>query len=125
MIKVKGVAVAPAELEDLLLGRPTVEDVAVGIIPHDYTGQHPKAHVVLKPGILHSKDRLTIFSLLRQIVRFVRGCGIPESWRSTCFKETPKSASGKILRRVLRELGLGNNGKGSYMVGREVVQSNL
>lgn len=29
MIKVKGIGVAPAELEDLLLGNPKVEDVAV------------------------------------------------------------------------------------------------
>ena len=51
MIKVKGVGVAPAELEDLLLGHPNVDDVAVMSVPDDYTGERPKAYVVLKAGI--------------------------------------------------------------------------
>lgn len=50
MIKVKGIGVAPAELEDLLLGHPNVEDVAVMSIPDDYTGERPKAYVVPKGG---------------------------------------------------------------------------
>ncbi|KAJ5201355.1 uncharacterized protein N7498_006018 [Penicillium cinerascens] len=112
MIKVKGTAVAPAELEDLLLRCPTVEDITVDTIPNDYTGQHTKAHVVLKPGIL-----LTTFSLVHQITGFVTELDL--------LQETPKSASGKMLRRVLRELGLENNRKRSYMVDREEVQSNL
>lgn len=57
MIKVKGHAVAPAEIEDLLLGHPMVEDMAVGAIPDDYTGQRAKAYVVLRPSILNGKDK--------------------------------------------------------------------
>lgn len=48
MIKVKGIGVAPAELEDLLLGHPDVEDVAVLGIPEDYAGERPKAYIVVK-----------------------------------------------------------------------------
>ena len=48
MIKVKGIGVAPAELEDLLLGHSKVEDVAVMSVPDEYTGERPKAYVVLK-----------------------------------------------------------------------------
>lgn len=51
MIKVKGIGVAPAELEDLLLGHPDVEDVAVMSVPDDYTGERPKAYVVPKAGL--------------------------------------------------------------------------
>ena len=51
MIKVKGIGVAPAELEDLLLGHPKIEDVAVMSVPDDYTGERPKAYVVTKAGI--------------------------------------------------------------------------
>lgn len=51
MIKVKGIGVAPAELEDLLLGHPDVEDVAVMSVPDDYTGERPKAYIVPKDGI--------------------------------------------------------------------------
>ena len=41
----KGIQVAPAELEDLLLGHPKVEDVAVLGIPDDYSGELPKAFI--------------------------------------------------------------------------------
>ena len=51
MIKVKGIGVAPAELEDLLLGHPDVEDAAVMSVPDDYTGERPKAFVVPKNGV--------------------------------------------------------------------------
>lgn len=56
MIKVKGIGVAPAELEDLLLGHPDVEDVAVMSVPDDYTGERPKAFVVPKNGVKASQE---------------------------------------------------------------------
>ena len=56
MIKVKGIGVAPAELEDLLLGHSKVEDVAVMSVPDDYTGERPKAYVVPKYGIEASQE---------------------------------------------------------------------
>lgn len=56
MIKVKGIGVAPAELEDLLLGHPDVEDVAVMSVPDDYTGERPKAYIVPKDGIEGSQE---------------------------------------------------------------------
>ena len=56
MIKVKGIGVAPAELEDLLLGHPKVEDVAVMSVPDEYTGERPKAYVVLKAGIKDNQE---------------------------------------------------------------------
>ena len=42
MIKVKGIGVAPTELEDLLLGHPKVEDVAVLAIPDDIAARCPR-----------------------------------------------------------------------------------
>ena len=56
MIKVKGIGVAPAELEDLLLGHPKVEDVAVMSVPDEYTGERPKAYVVTKEGVKGSQE---------------------------------------------------------------------
>jgi 4-coumarate--CoA ligase len=127
MIKVKGHAVAPAEIEDLLLGHPMVEDVAVGAIPDDYTGQRPKAYVVLKPSILNGKDKPAILSLLHQIMSFVRENKVRHKWVTEVelLQEIPKSASGKILRRVLREWESENDGNERYMVSREEVQSKL
>ena len=66
MIKVKGVGVAPAELEDLLLGHTKVEDVAVMSVPDDYTGERPKAYVVLKRGFEGNQD------LGQELIQYVK-----------------------------------------------------
>ena len=66
MIKVKGIGVAPAELEDLLLGHPKVEDVAVMSVPDEYTGERPKAYVVLKAGIKDNQE------LGQELIKYVQ-----------------------------------------------------
>ncbi|KAI0522100.1 acetyl-CoA synthetase-like protein [Xylaria bambusicola] len=65
LIKVKGIGVAPAELEDLLLGHPTVEDCAVLAILDDRTGERPKAFVVVKKG--HRADHATGLELIAYV----------------------------------------------------------
>lgn len=67
MIKVKGIGVAPAELEDLLLGHPNVEDVAVMSVPDDYTGERPKAYVVPKAGLDGRSQELA-----QELIEYVR-----------------------------------------------------
>lgn len=98
MIKVKGISVAPAELEDLLLGHPKVEDVAVMGILDDYSGELPKAFVVPKSGI--EADERTG----KELLAFVREKKARYKWVKEIefATEIPKSASGKILRRVLK-----------------------
>ena len=76
MIKVKGVGVAPAELEDLLLGHPMVEDVAVMGVPDEYAGERPKAYVVLRDGIEGGSD------LGRELIEYVRGRKSRTKWIS-------------------------------------------
>lgn len=66
MIKVKGIGVAPAELEDLLLGHPDVEDAAVMSVPDDYTGERPKAFVVPKNGVRASQE------FGRELIKYVQ-----------------------------------------------------
>ena len=66
MIKVKGIGVAPAELEDLLLGHSKVEDVAVMSVPDDYTGERPKAYVVPKHGFESSQE------LRQELIQYVQ-----------------------------------------------------
>ena len=46
LIKVKGLQVPPAELEDILHGHPDVADAAVIGVPDEKTGEKPKAFVV-------------------------------------------------------------------------------
>ncbi|MBE7180307.1 MAG: hypothetical protein INR71_03700, partial [Terriglobus roseus] len=93
------IGVAPAELEDLLLGHEKVEDVAVLAIKDEYSGEVPKAYVVVKPSVRADE------STARELLAYVRE-------KKTRYKrvqeieftrEIPKSASGKILRRVLRD----------------------
>jgi len=101
MIKVKGIGVAPAELEDLLLGHEKVEDVAVLGIEDEYSGEKPKAYVVLNlSGKKEGEERTG-----RELLRYVKEKKIRHKWLKEVefIEEIPKSASGKILRRVLRD----------------------
>ncbi|GAB7329465.1 hypothetical protein MBLNU13_g01245t1 [Cladosporium sp. NU13] len=98
MIKVKGQQVAPAELEDLLLGNEYVEDVAVLGVPDDYSGERPKAVVVLKGHVSPSE------SLARELMAFVKEKKVRYKWLVELeFQDSiPKSPTGKLLRRVLK-----------------------
>lgn len=98
LIKVKGVGVAPAELEDLLLSHSAVEDCGVVAMPDERAGERPRAFVVIKG----SKGSL---ELGQELMSFVRKCKAREKWiYEVVFVDSiPKSASGKILRRHLRQ----------------------
>lgn len=102
MIKVKGIGVAPAELEDLLLGHPNVEDCAVLGIKDDYSGEKPKAYVVAK-GAKGGNE------LGKMLLKYVQEKKVRHKWLKEVEFTTqiPKSASGKILRRVLRDKAAG------------------
>ncbi|KAL4939811.1 hypothetical protein BDV06DRAFT_224649 [Aspergillus oleicola] len=106
MIKVKGIAVSPAEIEDLLLGHSIVEDVGVTSVPDDYAGEKPKAYVVLKAPV---RGRLEtdegVLALGRELIEYVKAKKVRHKWiiEVEFMDEVPKSASGKILRRVLRD----------------------
>lgn len=100
MIKVKGIGVAPAELEDLLLGHAAVEDVAVLGIADDYSGEKPKAYIVKKGGIEIDDKRLE-----QELINYVKEKKTRHKWLKEVefVSVIPKSASGKILRRILRD----------------------
>ena len=94
LIKYKGMQVAPAELEALLLTHPAIGDAAVIPIPDEEAGELPKAYVVTKPGVDLDADAVMAF-VAEQVAPHKR-------IRMVEFTEQiPKSASGKILRRVL------------------------
>ena len=96
LIKYKGFQVPPAELEGLLLTHPDVADAAVIPIPDEEAGELPKAFVVLKPG--HEADPAEIVAFVAGHVAHYKQIRLIE-----IVAEIPKSASGKILRRVLRD----------------------
>ncbi|KAL8944875.1 MAG: hypothetical protein Q9216_000165 [Gyalolechia sp. 2 TL-2023] len=99
MIKVKGIGVAPAELEDLLLGHPRTEDTAVVGLHDGYSGERSKAHVLPKTGVK------TVEALGRDLIQYVKDRKAKHKWiiEVEFVGVIPKSARGKILRQVLRD----------------------
>jgi 4-coumarate--CoA ligase len=96
LIKYKGFQVAPAELEALLLTNPKIADVAVIGVLNVESGEIPRAFVVLRPDqeltaaevTAFMQDKVATYKVIHDAV-FVDAI--------------PKSASGKILRRLLRD----------------------
>ena len=99
----KGLQVAPAELEAHLLTHPSVADVAVISVPDDIAGEIPKAFVVKSSSIgLEESDRL----IARDIIKHVEEHKSRHKWLKggvEFIDVIPKSPSGKILRRILRD----------------------
>ena len=96
LIKYKGFQVPPAELEALLLTHPQVVDAAVIGLPDDEAGEIPAAYVVLKQG-----QDVTSADIQRFVADKV--ASYKQVRKVTFIDAIPKSASGKILRRVLRD----------------------
>ncbi|MFI9152925.1 4-coumarate--CoA ligase family protein [Streptomyces sp. NPDC053367] len=97
LIKYKGFQVAPAELEALLLTHPGILDAAV-VGAHDDDGNEiPHAHVVRRPDA----DGLTEGEVMMYVAE--RVAPYKRVRRVTFIDSVPRAASGKILRRELRE----------------------
>jgi long-chain acyl-CoA synthetase len=96
IIIVGGFNVYPQEVEAVLQSHPAVQTAVVVGMPHPVNGEIPKAYILKKPGaevsalgiIRYCKERLTNFK-------------VPRSVEFT--DSLPLSATGKVLRRVLRE----------------------
>ena len=101
LIKYKGFQVAPAELEALLLTHPAIADAAVIPSPDDEAGEVPKAYLVTR----QDADEEAIMSWVAE-----RVAPHKKIRRVEFTDKIPKSASGKILRRILIEQDrAGNN----------------
>jgi len=94
LIKYKGLQIAPAELEAVLLAHPSVADAAVVPLADDEAGQVPKAFVVLKSQV--TVDQLMCF-VAERVAPYKK------LRRLEVTDQIPRSPSGKILRRVLVE----------------------
>jgi acyl-CoA synthetase (AMP-forming)/AMP-acid ligase II len=92
LIKYKGMQIAPAEIEAVLLGHPAVADAAVVPLAHEEAGEVPKAFVVLK-GEVTAADLIAYVAERVAPYKKVRCIEITA--------QIPKSPSGKILRRLL------------------------
>ncbi|MCW2574878.1 MAG: fadD [Modestobacter sp.] len=96
MINASGYKVWPREVEDVLAEHPAVRESAVVGVPDEKRGETVKAFVSLMPGasvtpeelIAHCKQRMAAYKYPRSVV---------------LMDELPKTVTGKILRRQLRE----------------------
>jgi long-chain acyl-CoA synthetase len=96
MINASGYKVWPREVEDVLAEHPAVRESAVVGVPDEKRGETVKAYVSLKAGaqataeelIAHCKERMAAYKYPRQI---------------EIINELPKTVTGKILRRELRD----------------------
>ncbi len=96
MINVGGEKVFPSEVEDIMLTNPKIKDLALVGIADELKGEAVKAFIVLKEGKAGTAEEIQEFCKERMapykvptVVEFV--------------EEIPRSASGKALRRLLRE----------------------
>lgn len=114
LIKVNGYPVAPAELESILLTHPKVNDVAIISVPDREHGELPRAYIVLKDELLQRNegDKTTESNvdddqtLKDEINKWINERVAPYKRLKggIVFTDSiPKSASGKILRRILRD----------------------
>jgi len=97
MINAAGYKVWPREVEDVLYGHPAVREAAVVGVPDEYRGETVKAYISQKPGATVTEEDLIEFCK-QQMAAY-------KYPRSIQFlDELPKTATGKILRRELRDL---------------------
>jgi acyl-CoA synthetase (AMP-forming)/AMP-acid ligase II len=102
LTRVQGHQVPPAELEAHLLSHPAVDDVAVIPIPHESSGEVPKAYVVKAPSFASRPED----EVIREICKHVEDHKARYKWLKggvTFIDTIPKTPSGKILRRHLRD----------------------
>ncbi|CAO1315869.1 unnamed protein product [Diamesa serratosioi] len=98
LIKYKAFQVAPAEVEGILLSHPKIKDAAVIGIPDEECGELPFAYIVKQPEVeLTEKDVINFVAENSSKAKRLHG-GV------RFIDEIPKNPSGKILRRLLRDL---------------------
>jgi long-chain acyl-CoA synthetase len=96
MIIAGGYNIYPREIDEVLFQHPKVRDAVTVGVPDEYRGETVKAFVVLEPDQTASEE---------EIIEFCRGkLAAFKAPREVEFRtELPKSAVGKVLRKVLRE----------------------
>ena len=96
MINAAGYKVWPREVEDVLYGHPAVREAAVVGVPDEYRGETVKAYVSLKPGATVTEEELIGFCKQQMAAyKYPRSIEFVD--------DLPKTTTGKILRRELRD----------------------
>jgi acetyl-CoA synthetase len=108
VLNVAGHRLGTAEIESALVSHPAVAEAAVVGPPHELKGQAICCFVVLKQGVEPS-DGLKK-ELSEHVVREIGALARPDELRLT--DALPKTRSGKIMRRLLKEIATGGVAKG-------------
>jgi 2-aminobenzoate-CoA ligase len=99
LIKSSGYRIGPEEIEEALVTHPKVADAGVIGAPDMVMGQKTKAFVALKPGVTGSEE------LKKELIEHCRGkVAVYKLPREIEFIDAmPRTAVGKLLRRMLRQ----------------------
>jgi acetyl-CoA synthetase len=108
VLNVSGHRLGTAEIESALVAHPSVAEAAVVGMPHEMKGQGIAAFVTLKSGITPN-DGLKR-ELIDAVAKAIGSIAKPDQIRFT--DALPKTRSGKIMRRLLKEIASGNEVKG-------------
>lgn len=107
LIKYKGFQVPPAELEALLLTNPFVEDVIIiGIVDHSQATELPRAYIVPRDRSILKADEIVQAAFSDSIAKWTAdNVSNHKKLRGGVIlvESIPKSPSGKLLRRVIRQ----------------------
>ncbi len=103
MLNVAGHRIGTMEVESALVDHPSVAEAAVVGRPHEIKGQAVAAFVTLKDGKHGSKD--VADELKEHVVRKIGAIARPDDIIFTA--DLPKTRSGKIMRRLLRDIAEG------------------
>ncbi len=107
VITSSGYRIGPAEIEDCLMKHPAVGMVAAIGIPDELRTQIVKAFIVLSPGASPAQE---LEDELKDFVK-VRLAAHEYPREISFVEELPLTATGKIMRRELRELEIGRKGR--------------
>ena len=96
MINVGGEKVFPSEVEDMLLAHPKIKDLVIVGIPDDLKGEAPKAFIQLKEAESATEEEIREYCKTQ-----MAPYKVPVAVEF--IEEVPRAASGKALRRILRD----------------------
>lgn len=97
LIKSGGEWISSVDLENTLMGHPSLKEAAVIAIPHPKWAERPLGVLVLREGQNVSKEELDAFLLERGFAKWQ----LPDAYEFV--PEIPKTTVGKFLKRALRD----------------------
>jgi len=118
VMKVAGHRLSTAEMETTLARHPAVAEVAVIAIPQEIKGEAPVAFVIVKQGFTAPDPK----ELVKIVDTTIGPIARPE--KIYFVEDLPKTRSGKIMRRLLRKLSVGEAlGDTTTLMNPEVLES--